>query len=474
MTPVRTETVAQLRTDSMSVFSIATHNNDLCVAGENNNVIPLVKNYVPDLWYAIKMNIDTARGKAEIYVNEKRVVTDAPCNIQSASINGVHFSVENSDALMWVDDIMVYPWRDYPADYVPKPKPVNQKDDYLIGVQSCSLWKEGDAYAGWDYVYPYADKRKPYLGWYDEGNPEVADWEIKWQTEHSIDFEQYCWYRSNDAVGYPIKNGVLEHGIREGLFNARYSKLKKFTIMYTNQGAGRTNADDWKRHLIPYWIEYFFKDPRYLKVDGKPLLAIYHLGNFLHDFGGLGGAADAITVLRKACRDAGFAGITVLMEDRKAKKGTLQQMKALGIDYCYAYTWGTPNTDHQKAMMEKQRQVGAELDFGVVPSFSVGWQAAPWGGGGGGLVSATDYMTLAKWTRETYMPLMPENSLGRKMALLPNWNEFGEGHFLMPSSYGGFGHLDALREVFAGPGKHKDDMPTDKQKKRFTVLYPKN
>ena len=89
-------------------------------------------------------------------------------------------------------------------------------------------------------------------------------------------------------------------------------------------------------------------------------------------------------------------------------------------------------------------------------------------------MSATDYMTLAKWTRETYMPLMPENSLGRKMALLPNWNEFGEGHFLMPSSFAEFGHLDALREVFVGPGKHKDDMPTDKQKKRFTVLYPRN
>ena len=92
------------------------------------------------------------------------------------------------------------------------------------------------------------------------------------------------------------------------------------------------------------------------------------------------------------------------------------------------------------------------------------------------MASAKDYKALAKWTRETYMPLMPEDSLGRKMTLLPNWNEYGEGHFLIPTSFVGFGYLDALREVFtgAGPHKHKDDAPTKDQKKRFTVFYPKD
>ena len=105
------------------------------------------------------------------------------------------------------------------------------KGGSLVGVQSCSLWKEGDAYAGWEYVYPFRDRRKPYLGWYDEGSPEVADWEIKWQVEHGIDFELYCWYRPNDAKGQSIKDGILEQGIRDGLFHARYSALKKFAIM---------------------------------------------------------------------------------------------------------------------------------------------------------------------------------------------------------------------------------------------------
>jgi hypothetical protein len=473
MTPVRAETLSELQGSQGAILSIATHNDDLCIIDNKGEFVPIVKNYLPNFWYAIKTVVDPAKGTAKIRVNHKKVMDGvALCCSMNSAITGVHFSVK--DKTMWVDDIKVYTWRNYPADYVPEPEPVAKKDDTLIGVQSCSLWKEGDAYAGWDYTYPYAEKRKPYLGWYDEGKPEVADWEIKWQVEHGIDFEQYCWYRPNDAVDQPIKSGVLEHGIREGFFNARYSGLKKFTIMYTNQpGAGRTNPDDWKRHLIPYWIEYFFKDPRYLKVDGKPVLAIYHQAKFMQDFGGGEGAAKAISVLREACKVAGFPGIFVLMEDRNGSEYTLQQFKSIGIDYCYAYTWGTGDIKAQMVKMDAQRKVGAKVGLGVIPSFSVGWQTTPWGGGGDGWPSLKDYKALAQWTKDVYMAKMPEGSLGRRMALLPNWNEFSEGHFLMPSALAGFGYIDALRDVFTVGGPHEDIMPTAKQKKRINVMYPK-
>jgi hypothetical protein len=59
------------------------------------------------------------------------------------------------------------------------------------------------------------------------------------------------------------------------------------------------------------------------------------------------------------------------------------------------------------------------------------------------------------------------------MVMLANWNEFGEGHFLMPSALAGFGYLDALRDVFSAGGPHTDAAPTAQQKRRFTALYPK-
>ena len=53
---------------------------------------------------------------------------------------------------MWIDDVQVYPWQDFPADYVPEPKPCVAKNGLLLGVQSCNLWQEGHSYTGWDYV----------------------------------------------------------------------------------------------------------------------------------------------------------------------------------------------------------------------------------------------------------------------------------------------------------------------------------
>lgn len=467
--------VAQLVDDTGRAGTIATRDGHLCYVDPQGQRVPLVADYRGNLWYAFKVVADPESGAAEIFVNGKSAGVARAFSAPAKRFQAMRFAMSGA-GMLWVDDVRVYAWQDYPADYVPPPQPAALRGDCLLGVQSCSLWKEGDAYAGWDYVYPFADRRKPLLGWYDEGNPEVADWEIKWQVEHGIQFEQYCWYRPNDAINYPIKDGVLEHGIRDGLFNARYSHLKKFTIMYTNQGAGDTNPDDWQHHIIPYWIEYFFKDARYLKVDGKPVLAIYYPDFFLRDFGGVEGARRAIERLRDDCVQAGFPGVIVLMELRTSNRDVMQTMKAMGIDYCYAYTWGTGDVNRQRQENAAQRDVAEALGFRMLPSISMGWQTSPWDGTqdpGTGWASVPDFQALAQWARDEFMPTLPPDSLGRRMLMLANWNEFGEGHFLMPSNLAGFGYLDALREVFTEEGAHQDVVPAPSQQRRFTALFPR-
>ena len=109
----------------------------------------------------------------------------------------------------------------------------------------------------------------------------------------------------------------------------------------------------------------------------------------------------------------------------------------------------------------------------MLTSLSMGWDREAWGVREGGWLPAADYRTLAQWARDEFMPCLPEDSLGRRMVLLANWNEFGEGHFLMPSALVGFGYVDALRDVFTAGGPHADAVPTPKQKSRFTALFPK-
>ncbi|MCX6886961.1 MAG: glycoside hydrolase family 99-like domain-containing protein, partial [Verrucomicrobia bacterium] len=402
--------------------------------------------YRSNFWYMAKVIADPKARTAEVWINGKLL----PEKISFPKAEKWIRFVGN----VWVDDVQVYPWRDYPADYVPQPKPAAAS--HLLGVQSCNLWREGTAYAGWDYVYPFADKRKPYLGWYDEGNPEETDWEIKWQVEHGIGFEMHCWYRPNNAINHPIKDGVLDQGIIKGLFNARYGKLKKFAIMCTDEGACETNPQDWRENIIPYWIEYFFKEPRYMKIDGKPVLSIYQPGNFQRMFGGNDGARQAVQTLREEVAKAGFPGLVLLMELRTADRNTMKMMKSMGVDYCYAYTWGTADVDAQRRNNIAQRDAAAAEQFGMLPSISMGWDREAWGVHDGGWVPMADYRSLLAWARDEFLPSQPADSPGRRIVMLPNWNEFSEGHFMLPNTSAGFGYLDAMREVFTPGGAHDD------------------
>jgi hypothetical protein len=46
----------------------------------------------------------------------------------------------------------------------------------------------------WDMVAQTRPEIKPLLGWYDEGCPEVIDWQIKWAVEHGITSFCVDWY----------------------------------------------------------------------------------------------------------------------------------------------------------------------------------------------------------------------------------------------------------------------------------------
>ena len=48
------------------------------------------------------------------------------------------------------------------------------------------------------------------------------------------------------------------------------------------------------------------------------------------------------------------------------------------------------------------------------------------------------------------------------MLILDNWNEWGEGHYLLPCTECGFGYLDAIRKVFTNASEnYVDIIPED-------------
>ena len=110
------------------------------------------------------------------------------------------------------------------------------------------------------------------LGYYDEGLPETADWEIKYIVEHGIDFQAFCIYMGGSNAP---QRPAADH-LYDGFMNAKYSDLTKFCVIWECANAGSpTSMDEWQKNYVPYFIENYFKDPRHIVIENRPVMCVF-------------------------------------------------------------------------------------------------------------------------------------------------------------------------------------------------------
>jgi acetyl esterase/lipase len=352
------------------------------------------------------------------------------------------------------------PARGEKPEYIPPPRPV--KTSILVGAHNCPLWV-ADEPKMWDQVVQHP-KRTPVLGFYDQANPEVAEWETKWAVEHGVNFFVYCWYRAGRAGAVETKYSSAI----EALLKSRFADQFKFTVMWENQprgGAwgvsGVSGEKDLLETLAPFWITNYFRQPSYLKVDNKPLLFVYDAHKLAADLGGVTNVPHAFEQLRAACRSAGFAGLYLLSEYRGLDPKELQFRKDMGFDYTFAYVW--PIYKPEQAVAMQLDYIRKTRDLNILPevvTVSQGWTG--WRNEGPPYrIPPAEFESLLRQAKDI-LATMPQQSLSSKLLLLDNWNEWSEGHYLAPHRQYGFGYLDAVRKVFSdAPAEHKDIVPKD-------------
>jgi hypothetical protein len=348
-----------------------------------------------------------------------------------------------------------------PADYVPPPRPVRSK--YLMLMHYCPLWKEGTHY-GWGKIEPWPERR-PAIGWYDEGTPEVADWHIKYALEHGIQGFIYCWYR--DGFSPEIKQ-ALGHAIHDGLMNARYRDQLKFAIMWENGcGTGCSSREDVLDNLMPFWMGNYFKHPSYVKIDNKPLLYIWVPQNLARDVGGWENVRGTLDAMREACRREGFDGLWIVGCVGGADEDVLRHMGEAGFDASSAYGVampqskvrgrdmdGMPTDDYRTAVLGQEAAWRGKKTIGALPDIvdlMMGWDPRPWSGkSGGSYIGGASPAVFEQACRrmKALVDATPGNGLDRRVVVFDNWCEFGEGHYLEPTSGFGFAYVDAIKRVF--------------------------
>ena len=358
-------------------------------------------------------------------------------------------------------------------DYIPEPNPA--KTDRIVAAHYYAAWKKGAAglHEGFnDLAEEYPD-RTPLMGYYDEENPEVCDWEIKWAVEHGINCFIYCWYRKQENMGKPVTMDALRcgHGIHEALLNAKYRNYMKFAIMFeaSSRWSG-TDEQDMVDNLMPFWMENYFKKDNYLIIDNKPVLFMYAQERLEMDgFKSIQSQKKTFDRCREYAKGFGFDGLIIALCQFKPDRERHAELMERGYDFRCGYTSGYKSPydfyDDQDAIIEEQCRIFQHnLEPGnkeFLPTASCFRDSTPrfsqrWVDLGYRFRNTSNIWYLAPERFKDLLKRMkaiadaqPEDSWARKMIMIDNWNEWDEGHFVAPSHKFGFKYLQAIREALS-------------------------
>ena len=419
--------------------------------------------YEGGLWYSPRLELDTDTDTLLFKLNGKEKAS-VPLLTPTDSIDGVVIGGKSAEKSK-LDNLKIYKVYEY-SDYVPEPVKPKGEEKYTVGLNICSLWTEG-THAGWKCITPY---ERPVLGYYDESIPETADWEIKYMVEHGIDFQAFCWY-SPTTKTY-LKHELTNH-ILDGYFNAKYSDMMNFALLLECK-ASIGKLDVWKKYHVPYLIEYYFKDDRYMTIDNKAVVCTFSLGSWANyqNLETVDNLAEALGYLEQEVMKLGFDGILYVgctndLSDEDQQK--------VGLDGVYYYNFGQNGARLDMTKKLNEWQTGQQKAH-VVPTISVGFNNIGWGGPRSPLMTVKEYYEANKWARDEFLPKYAEaGTWEENFVMLSTWNEYGEGTYIMPSeNNGGFGYLDALREVYTDEKADEslNTIPTEAQLKRINRMYP--
>ncbi len=343
------------------------------------------------------------------------------------------------------------------ADYVPIPKPV--KSDYEIGALYYPGWYRMQA---WERIYSTHPERKPVLGWYDEGNPEVVDWQIKWSLENGIQYYLVDWYWNK---GHQHN----DHWIK-AFQKARYKSMFKWAMMWANHNGKGSHSEEDQRAVTKFWIENYFNTPEYYQIDGRPVVMIWSVsgmdddvrdieakkGNTLKKGEGVKKLLDLSQSMAKAAGFKGIYFIAMKWPEASTKAEDVQWLADAGFEmtsiYHFMHHGGkalNPKRFPFELVIESSLPYWEGLhETGIIPflpNLSTGWDSRPWHGDKQIII---EDRTVAGFKQICEDFKKFSKTTGIKSMVLAPTNEWGEGSYAEPNAEYGFGMFETVRNEF--------------------------
>ena len=90
--------------------------------------------------------------------------------------------------------------------------------------------------------------------------------EIDWASEHGVTFFTFDWY-------WLGKNPDTEHA-QQAFLKAKNRDKMKFCLLWLNHSDIPRTVQEFD-DMVLYWIEHYFKEPNYYRIDGKPAIFLF-------------------------------------------------------------------------------------------------------------------------------------------------------------------------------------------------------
>ncbi len=299
------------------------------------------------------------------------------------------------------------------------------------------------------------------LGFYDLRLPETREAQARLAREYGI--YGFCyyhyWFHGRRILNRPFDE-VLESGAPDFPFalcwaNEPWTRNWDARTGTTLVGQKYSHADD-RAHI--HWLCKAFSDPRYVKIDGRPLMLIYRTSQ-LPDVRRTG------EMWRDEAQKAGFPDLYLC---RVESEGAVHDPAEDGLDASVGFL--PPDPDRVLVGLAGYRE-HLVLDYEVVadealaapdplykrfPAVMVGWDNTARRDINARIYVNTEPATYERWltgVAEKLKGVRPEENY----AFIVAWNEWAEGNHLEPDRRYGRAFLEATQRALARAAGHESD-----------------
>ena len=292
------------------------------------------------------------------------------------------------------------------------------------------------------------------LGYYDLRSIETRRAQADLARTHGVSGFCYYHYWFN---GRRLLGGVLDAVLADGQPDL------PFCLCWANESWTRAwdgldrdvllrqtyGAEDDRRHIR--WLARVFADPRYIRVDGKPLMLVYRTTQ-------LPSAAMTAMLWREEIRALGFEGLYLcsvegLSPDRRDPSG-------FGFDAAVEFQPDWHSLGDPAAVVEGESRV---FDYRTIvarmlakppapyarfPCVTTGWDNSPRRRRAAMVLSDSTPQAYGHWLQEA-IDRFAAPSAEENLVFINAWNEWGEGAHLEPSARWGRAYLETTRQVIS-------------------------